>query len=120
MKNPRLTSALANRLEDGLQSLPLLEEVVITKPTVVNLFPHLTSIRRLKLADLPRDCEDWDWLENIVHLEDIEVSTCGSERQVTVEERTDTSSISDDHERLHVQSNQAEMSIVFRCNTEKA
>ena len=109
MKNPRLTSSLASRLKDGLQSLPLLEEVVITKPTVVNMFPHLTSIRRLKLVDLPRNCDDWDWLEFLGHLEDVEVSTSSPSRKLTNEERPDTSSLTYNHEGFRVRADQAEI-----------
>ena len=108
MKNPRLTHALANRLEEGLKSLPNLEEVVIIKPPVVTMFPHLPSIRRLKLEGIPRDCEDWEWLLLLTQLEDIQVSIC-STRSTVSDGSTDFSSTPDDQEGLHVQADQAEI-----------
>ena len=72
-----LTLALSRRLSDGLQSLPKLQQVIISQPKLVQSFPtldKLKSIRCLRLLDLPEYVEDWKWVGDIKGLAEIEVS----------------------------------------------
>ena len=79
IQNPRLTSKLAGRLTDAFNSLPRLETVTISDPTALHSFPHPSSLRSLKLLDIPPDCDDWQWLQNVQNLSDLDVSLAGTQ-----------------------------------------
>ena len=69
-----LTSDWSLKVEDIVQSLPRLNGIVISEPTQVERFPHLTTVRRLTLENIPTDCGDWDWLKDLNNLETVDVS----------------------------------------------
>ena len=79
IQNPRLTSTLPGRLTDAFNSLQRLETVTISDPTALHSFPHPSSLRSLKLLDIPPDCDDWQWLENVQNLSDLDVSLAGTQ-----------------------------------------
>ena len=70
MEHPSLTSSLS----DSLQTLPRLQRLTISKPTVVESIPRLKAVRCLKLVGLPEYTEEWRWLADIKGLEEIEIS----------------------------------------------
>ena len=89
------TLALSRRLSDGLQSLPKLQQVIITQPKLVQGIPTLKAIRCLRLVDLPEYVENWKWVGDIQGLEEIEVSfKNGSERLHFHDENSELRSIS--------------------------
>ena len=73
-----LTSDWSLQVEDLVQSLPRLNDIVISEPTQVERFPHLTTVRRLTLESIPRDCGDWDWLKDLKNLQTVDVSVKGT------------------------------------------
>ena len=77
IQNPRLTSTLPARLTDAINSLPRLETVTISDPTALHSFPHPSSLCSLKLLNIPPDCDDWQWLQNVQNLTDLDVSLAG-------------------------------------------
>ena len=79
IQNPRLTSKLPERLTDAFNALPQLETVTISDPTALHSFPHPSSLRSLKLLNIPPDCDDWQWLENVQNLSDLDVSLAGTQ-----------------------------------------
>ena len=79
IQNARLTSTLPGRLTDAFNSLPRLETVTISDPTALHSFPHPSSLRSLKLLNIPPDCDDWQWLENVHDLSDLDVSLAGTQ-----------------------------------------
>ena len=79
IQNPRLTSILPRRLTDAFNSLPRLETVTILDPTALHSFPHPRSLRTLKLRNIPPDCDDWQWLENVHNLTNLDVSLAGNQ-----------------------------------------
>ena len=58
---------------EGLKSSPQLERLTITKPAAFNGLPHHTTLRYLKLTDLPQYCPDWTWLKLNAELDELEV-----------------------------------------------
>ena len=73
--NPRLTASVAAKLTICLLNLHLLKEVTITNPTDATKLPHVTSVRRLKISGLPSYCNDWQWLNEIQDLQELELET---------------------------------------------
>ena len=68
-------------MASNVDALIRLEEVVISHPTEIEQLPHLTSISRLKLLNIPSNCPDWQWLENVQGLTELEVSITGANVQ---------------------------------------
>ena len=70
---------MPGRLTDAFNSLPRLETVAISDPTALHSFPHPTSLRSLKLLSIPPDCDDWQWLENVQNLTNLDVTLAGTQ-----------------------------------------
>ena len=72
-------------LSDKITSLAAifsrLEEVVVSLPTMVEQFPHPSSIPNLKLLSIPSHCTDWQWLEHVQGLTELDVSIGGTETE---------------------------------------
>ena len=104
----QLTSSLATRLAAGLEALPHLEQVAIVEPTLVESLPHITSVRRLHLRNIPRDCEDWEWMKSVNDLVELEISIRTEHSDVTPE-GPDSVLSNDDPESLHVLGNRVSL-----------
>ena len=74
-----LTSQIASNLLDVASVFSSLRKVVISQPTSVQQFPHLSSIHCLNLVDIPIDCEDWQWLAKVENLSEFELSVTGAD-----------------------------------------
>ena len=77
MSTPHLTTSLAAKLTDGLQTLPQLTEAVITNPRDVAQLPHLTSLRHLGISGLISKCNDWQWMKDAHDLEELKLTIGG-------------------------------------------
>ena len=98
---PRLRHDLILRVIEELQSIPQLERLTITKPAAFNGLPHHTTLRFLKLTDLPQYCQDWTWLKLNGDLNEIEVSFSttvehSEERFVVANERIEVNGMTAD------------------------
>ena len=74
-----LTSQIASNLSVVASVFSSLRKVVISQPTSVQQFPHLSSIHCLNLVDIPTDCEDWQWLTKVENLSEFELSVKGAD-----------------------------------------
>ena len=72
-----LTSDSSLRIEELCQLLLKIDHMTISKPSKVERFPHLTTVRRLTLESIPRDCSDWEWLKDLEYLQTVDVSVRG-------------------------------------------
>ena len=77
MLSPNLSSKIAR----AVRAFHHLEKLIISQPTAVEQFPHLSSISILKLLDIPVDCNDWQWLPRIENLSEFEISVQGTNAQ---------------------------------------
>ena len=74
-----LTSQISPNLLVVVSVFPSLRKVVISQPTSVQQFPHLSSIYCLNLIDIPMDCNDWQWLAEVENLREFELSLIGAD-----------------------------------------
>ena len=74
-----LTSQISPNISDVASVFSSLRKVVISQPTSVQQFPHLSSIHCLNLVDIPIDCEDWQWLAEVENLSEFELSVKGAD-----------------------------------------
>ena len=77
-----ITANLSSNIESAVHAFSHLQTLVISQPTSIEQFPHLTSIPCLNLLDIPFDCGDWKWLSNIKDLSDFRVSFRGIKAQL--------------------------------------
>ena len=106
MLTPRLTTPLAIKLTDGLQTLSHLNEVTITNPKDVAQLPHITSIRRLKMSGLSPKCADWQWMRDIRDFQELDIEIDESE-----EWKVDSKSSTHYQSKLFVRDNNTEIVI---------
>ena len=64
---------------EELKAAQQLQRLTITNPAAFNGLPHHTTLRHLKLADLPQYCPDWSWLKANEGLKEIYVSYEGTQ-----------------------------------------
>ena len=74
-----LTSQISSHLLVVVSVFPSLRKVVISQPTSVQQFPHLSSIHCLNLLDITIDCNDWQWLAEVENLSEFELSLLGAD-----------------------------------------
>ena len=79
IRTSMLTSQISSKLEGVVDGFSNLKKAVISHPTSVQQFPHLSSIQCLNLVDIPIDCDDWQWLAKVKTLKEFEVSVKGAD-----------------------------------------
>ena len=70
-----MVSALSKQItSDAFSNV---KQLVVNQPVTVDIFPHLTSLQYLRLADIPSDCDDWQWIQQLQGLTELVVSIRG-------------------------------------------
>ena len=100
--NSVITSKLTSKIDSVVHAFSHLQTLIISQPTSIEQFPHLTSIPCLNLIDIPFDCADWKWLSSIRNLNEFKVSFRGTKAQLG---------------SLHVLKNRATLNSIADTNT---
>ena len=53
--------------------MPNLQEARVTNPEDISELPHFTSIRRLTFSGCLTNCDDWQWMRDVEHLEELDL-----------------------------------------------
>ena len=93
---------MSSNIESAVHAFSHLQTLIISQPTSVEQFPHLSSIPCLSLIDIPFDCTDWKCLSNMKNLSEFKVSFRGTEAQLG---------------SLHVLNNKAVLNSIADTNT---
>ena len=73
-----MESVLSAKIASAVAGFSHLKQVIVSYPTTVQRFPHLSSIHCLQLLSIPPDCDDWQWLQDVKSLTELHVIVRGT------------------------------------------
>ena len=74
-----MESVLSTKITSAVDAFSHLTQVIISSPTKVHQFPHISSIHCLKLLSIPPDCDDWQWLEHVQCFTELHATVRGTQ-----------------------------------------
>ena len=97
--------------------MPKLQEARVTNPEEISELPHFTSIRCLTFSGYLTICDDWQWMRDVEHLEELDLkigemsesSATDADRSIGV-----TGSISVHEQKIQIEIHDSEVTTLSR------
>ena len=85
--NPHLEQEQIIGVIESLKKSPKIHSITITSPAAFIGLPHHSSLRYVNLRDIPRECGNWNWLENNRDLKEIYLSISESDELLMIHDK---------------------------------